>query len=242
MTEATTQETTEPVKYGKDVSAALKEYEDIRQSAIKNRDDAHAKIDKPLTDIDTALRDLFGHYSDTPYHVLGLVKELSRESRTRKQKTASEACQARIDAAEKNRDAALGQDPFVNYLVNTVAPNGYESHVNAMLRILPATVDEMKTLADEHDWCTDFERLCHAAIQAEVVDFGTNEVTRRVYRDDVPDAYEPKEGESWEVVLQLPAYMRPHKYDVDELLRYAVSKEFRKVTGEGEQEDTTSPF
>lgn len=237
MTEATTQETTEPVKYGKDVSAALQAYEDIRRAAIKDRDDAHEQIAKPITDIDAALRDLFGHYSDTPYHVLGLVKELSRESRTRKQKTASEACQARIDAAEKNRDAALGQDPFVNYLVNTVAPNGYESHVNAMLRILPATVDEMKTLADEHDWCTDFERLCHEAAKAEAVDFDTVECVRRVHWDYVPPKYESKEGEKWEIVLQLPAYIRPHKYDLYELIDYAVSVEYRKVT---ETEDDTA--
>jgi hypothetical protein len=219
-----------PKVYGEAVAVAQKAYDEI----VKAANDQYYKVvdlaAKPLTEIRSSLDTLFGRYSSTTEAVMTLMNELSNESQNNKLQAAREERDAAIAQAAEVRDAVIEQDPFLHHLHTVTRRAGYDNHVDIVMEHLPLTMDQLKALADDEDWCTDFERLASKATERGALDAGTVTVTRYVSWYDVPDAHNPQHGDRWEGTFTLPAYMRLDRYDTDELIQYAVSTEFRKLS------------
>lgn len=225
-------------RYGIDVKPIQERYDEAVQAAEATLRETLDKLNVPIEAIDNQLAALFGRYSNKRDHVMSLLRLLTQEERRTLETSAYKALHEATEKAEEERNAALAADPFTNYLNKTVRRD-YDWHTRAVLNILPATVDELKKLADEQGFCTSFEEMAYYATKRGYVDMGTFEHVKPVWWDVVPSSLNPERGQEWELVLQLPAYMRPHKYDAYELINYSVSHEFRQVVKEqtGEQGD-----
>jgi hypothetical protein len=184
---------------------------------------------KPLDQVRAAVRSLFGWYDNRTDAVMTIVTEMDRERLNSCTKAARETHNRTTEELCARRDEALKKDPFSRYLYDVVRPE-FEGHVDTLLDALPATMDQIKELADNEDWCTDFERMFSEAVKAGVVEVGTYERTQSINWRYVPAELNPQHNELWEVTLTLPDYIRPRKYDVDELVRYASKVEYRKLS------------
>jgi hypothetical protein len=226
-TETTSADAT-PVRYGEGAADALKAYDEIVEAAQAAYRNTCTKIQEPYRKVANALEELLGVYSPSARALVQLADQLSQPARDEGLKVAQEIRDSKLERAEEAKRKALESDPFLHYLDTTIR-RSYSGYVSDLLSILPATLDEIKNLADDLGWCTEFERLFSEATKLGHVDTGTFTYTTTLSLDEVPGELNAKEGEEWQVEMVLHGYMRPHMYDSWELGRYAVSKTYRKV-------------
>lgn len=158
--------------------------------------------------------------------------------------------QAVLDKARAERDEALKTDPFTNYLI-TVVGRDYDSYVETVTKAMPITLEGLKKLADNHDWCTSFEQWLAKAAEKGLLhedDTQRTEVKRRLTGWDVesiPHKYGAQHngGEVWEATIQVPNYMRPAMYGTSDLIHYSGGEEyttFLRIHPKPEQQTETT--
>lgn len=86
----------------------------------------------------------------------------SDESRKRTAKTNRTTREAMATLREKT------SDPMVSWMMEHLA-TGYGGYVNSVLKILPATRDELETLANSEDWCDEFDNFMAQATEAGAI-------------------------------------------------------------------------
>jgi hypothetical protein len=229
----------DPVVYGKSVAEAMEAYKkahELHEEATYAADDKYyvemEAIKKPHRDFAELVRRELGDYSNSSDGLVKLFTALTEGKRNARQNAAAEARHKAVAAAadelNKSKQAryeALSVDPFTHWL-NTFVRRQFNDHADMILGILPATMNDIKTLADSEDWCTGFERIAAAAADRGLIDEPHYKVTRRIDYYGVPDDLNSNAGDVWEVDVQVPGYMREHKYDTDNLIYYSGGDEF----------------
>lgn len=74
----------------------------------------------------------------------------------------------------------LSENPLVAYMARNIPSNYRKGHAVPILKILPATLAEMREVAVSHGWCQEFERLMNDGIAAGVVDDGRTKQRREL--------------------------------------------------------------
>lgn len=64
----------------------------------------------------------------------------------------------------------LAENKLVAYMARHIPTNYRRGHAVPILKILPASLSQMREVAVKYDWCNEFERLMNEAVAAGVVD------------------------------------------------------------------------
>jgi hypothetical protein len=129
--------------------------------------------------------------------------KFSEESRKRQAKHNAALRAART----KLRNSTENQ--MIIWMVDNLR-GGYWSYIDAVLPILPATREELESLANEQDWCSEFDEFLSQATEAGVV----------VPSSDKNDVSEILEyiGEEFDV------YGRRHRREIQAMVNRIVAK------------------
>lgn len=73
----------------------------------------------------------------------------------------------------ENQDAAVkilegSEDKFIAYMAKDWL-GSYPSHIETILKALPATVEDLDVISSTNNWCSEYERFIEAAIEAGVI-------------------------------------------------------------------------
>jgi hypothetical protein len=58
-------------------------------------------------------------------------------------------------------------DPAIQWMLKTL--RGYHSYIDTVLPILPATREQLEAVANEHEWCNDFDDFMDQATEAGII-------------------------------------------------------------------------
>jgi hypothetical protein len=237
---ATPAETT----FGIDVKPILDAYDKAVDQAARMLRLVRDEIDGNLSEAENAIRKVIGYGKPTTSHLIGMLRALSDESDVHIR--ACKAYEEALAAAEDAKAKALGADPFTRYVSTTFAEEQGDYRANTILRNAPYTFASLHELAEQEDWCTEFETLALRALRAGAIPDDTVEVRHQVSRYQVPEEYGAKPGETWERIFQVYAFTRtsdsygdPHSYS--HLRRYSHGDPvFVKVADAPVDTETTS--
>lgn len=221
MTETNTTEVpAEEKTFGTDLRHVIAEYnksvdyaDTVRREAV---DAAIAKINNATR----AVTDLFGH-GNVSQGISDLLHSLSAKDRNEKTRLAEEIRASVIEVARKKRDEALEADPFTKFVATYIQDNFGDSYVETLMENMPLTFDSLKELARSEDWCGSYESAMKEAVRRGALPDDKVEVRRSVDLHRVPFEYDAKEGEVWEHVFEVPAFVRT--VDIDGIARSAYS-------------------
>ncbi len=242
-------ETPEPKRYGFDAREVFAKHRKAGRAARRTYEAAVAQSRQPLDAVDDALRMLLPDVGDTygqAHAVFSLVETMSRAQRSKLQDAAQDTLNLALDAARAERDRALGDDPFTKFIADEILGSYSSDITDRVFESLPATIDEMKELANKFRWCSDFESVMERAVRAGILPSETAEITVHVPQGYVPRKYDPHPDEYWTATFQLPVYFRTvNQYGPVEYsdLRYHTVGEITYAKGEKpEDHDPEMPF
>lgn len=214
---------------GAEVGAKLKENARAKEAAREAYEKALAEVSAPLEEYRRATYALLpGRYSMAE-SLITMAEGLTVEKRQRRITEETGAYDTVKGCLKEERNKIIATDPLLNHLFTFARRHSYHSHIQEVLGILPATLAEIKTLAEVHGWCTSFEALFASVAEENGIEFGSITYTCGVEWDDVPDEHKAEDGETWEATYTLPAYMRPHRYSIYELGNYATAVTYRRA-------------
>lgn len=101
------------------------------------------------------------------------------------------------------------EDPTIKWMLTDMR-KGYWSYVEQVLPILPATRDELETLANEGDWCSEFDGFLEEATNAGIV----------APLDAMYDATEIAEY----IAAEYGGYARTHRMEIQRMVTKIVKK------------------
>ena len=203
----TTEVPTEEKTFGFDARDVLKEYEQALATARKTRDEMRERAWAPLRKAEAAVRELIAD-SDIRANIGGLLANLSEAKRNAKVSASRDAYTAITEAATRKRDEALAADPFTQFVAGYITDNYGTSYADKLLSNAPFTFASLIELAHREDWCSDYEEVMKMAVRLGALPDDRVEVRRPVHWEDVPPEHGSKEGEVWERVFTVPAYVR----------------------------------
>lgn len=227
---------------------AQEEYRAVVDAAKAVRDEeierAHQELSKTrairyaaLDQIRTAAMTVFGsvRWDYRTEHLIATMDALTHpqtqkeeQAYNQAEKTASDTRNAAVRAAREARNKVAALDPFTQW-VDTVLRSEYDNAADVIIAALPATIAQLNTLADERDWCTQYETFAQEAWGLGLIT-DTRESVYRVPEQAVPDGFNSQKGEIWERVLTLPAFYRLDMFSDDELRDRAVSTTYRRLS------------
>lgn len=127
-----------------------------------SRDDAPKRPDYPDWGADTAEREAYevrtAEYEEKYREWHRKFRQEHSDMQNRYLATLNEA-RAKLKSKTK--------DPIARWILNNI--DGYESYVEKILPILPATRAELEEVANEHDWCSEFDSFMDMATEAGVI-------------------------------------------------------------------------
>lgn len=82
------------------------------------------------------------------------------------------------------------EDPMLIWMMDNI--EDYWSYIETVMPILPATREQLENLADEHDWCSEFDGFMERATEAGIVPpvqdpYNTSELVEWVVNRDYDD-------------------------------------------------------
>jgi hypothetical protein len=99
-------------------------------------------------------------------------------------------------------------DPMIKWMVDNL--RGYQTYINSTLEILPATREELETLANTEDWCNEFDDFLSQATDAGVV-------------PPPAEKYDASEIISW-ISEEFDVYGRRYRREVQNMVNKIVEK------------------
>lgn len=173
-----------------------------------------------------------------------LVDAMYGETRGKQLDAAWEVKALVLKAAKAQRDEDLGDDPFTKFVVDHIAENYSKSYADALYEAMPVTFDSLKQLANDQNWCSDFEYIAERAVREGALPDDTVEIRRAVCWTQVPSGRDAKEGETWVRIATVPAYVRTvdrygDEMPFGELHRYIKMNRYEK-TADAPAEDTSA--
>ena len=179
---------------------ALSDAEDIYGTVM----DANATL---LNNAHSAVLELLG---DVPggHDINGLLTTMSQAKRDKNTTAARTARDRLIQHAVAEKNKALEGDPFAAYIHNNLSNRVSSGYTRALLNNAPFTFASLRRLADQNDWCRDFESIAAEATREGVIPAEIRTVTREISGYHVPAKHSAEGNETWLAHLALPAYYR----------------------------------
>jgi hypothetical protein len=171
--------------------------------------DAKSEMANKIEEFEREQRRLQPRYSyteeDSSYH--RKYSEWSEKYYEGQRKLSAE--QNKVNREARNTLRTKTKDPMIHWMIDKLS-GGYGGYVDSVLKILPATRDELETLANQDEWCSEFDEFLGQATEAGVV-------------PPADQAYDAQEIIDW-VSDEFDVYGRRYRRDIQVMVNRIVEK------------------
>lgn len=210
MTETTATETiTAPAEkqFGIDVRETIATYNKETDAAEEAARAARNQVADKYSAVTGGMRDLLG-FSHTADALVELFDALTADQRHEEYTKIDRIRNEAYTEARKKRDQVLNKDALATFVATTLTEYYGSDYAEALFDAMPLTFTSLKELANSQGWCADFEQMARRATEEGALPADTVEVRRPVDWTEVPFSHGAQEGETWERIVTLPAYVR----------------------------------
>lgn len=190
----------------------VKEYLDTKEKADRELQDWHAnsRKDQPLSPNRPSWTAPDSRHSEYEKS----YREYQEEYRVWNQKFHAGFTAANEKHKETMRAARATlrektNDPVIKWIMNDMT-KGYWSYIEAVLPILPATREQLENLANDQDWCSEFDEFLGQATEAGII-------------PPVDESYDAQEIVDW-VSDEFDVYGRRHRRQIQAMVNRIVER------------------
>jgi hypothetical protein len=127
-------------------------------------------VDEAQAEYDAAYVLAGSNYNENVSGLRGLERDKMYQDFNTERRALQNIRRAKIDLAWAR--LGLSGDPLLRWIATQVDASYRPDHADKIVRMLPATLDQMRKVAQENEWCSDFTMFVDRAIAAGVLDDG----------------------------------------------------------------------